>query len=185
MPALSTERLDLVSITLPMVEAVLAGDRRRAEELVGAEFPVHWPGEQLIARAFPCSIEAIRADPDKRLWGDTLLIDRAERRVVGSVVFHGMPSDGVAEVGYGVEEASQGVGYATEGTRACVIWALGQPGVRTVTATTFPWHRASLRVIEKLGMRQIDSREHETLGELYVFALQREPVGTVVDARAF
>src|SRR5512134_13239 len=73
-PVASTERLDLVSITLPMVEAVLRGDRAGAEALVGAEFPVDWPGEQLIARAFPCSIEAIRADPRKRLWGDTLLV---------------------------------------------------------------------------------------------------------------
>jgi hypothetical protein len=75
-PVASTERLDLVSITLPMVEAVLRGDRAGAEELVGAEFPGDWPGEQLIARAFPCSIEAIRADPRKRLWGDTLMVTR-------------------------------------------------------------------------------------------------------------
>ena len=46
---------------------------------------------------------------------------KGERRVVGSVVFHGRPDeDGIAEVGYGVERASQGRGYATEGTRAAV-----------------------------------------------------------------
>jgi len=174
MRPLFTERLELVALTVPMVEAVLSGDRARAEDLVGAEFPVSWPGEQLIARAFPYSLDAIRADPYKRLWGDRLLVSRAgSRRVIGSVIFHGYPDDGVAEVGYGVEESSQSLGYATEGTRACVGWALGQPHVRTVTATTFPWHRASLRVIEKCGMRKIDTREHETLGELWVFGRTR------------
>jgi ribosomal-protein-alanine N-acetyltransferase len=175
----STERLDLVPITLPMVEAVLAGDRGRAETIVGAEFPIDWPGEQLIARAFPYSLEKIRLDPPRRLWGDRLLVTRSgPRRVVGSVVFHGEPPDGIAEVGYGVEEASQGMGYATEGTRACVEWALAQPAIRAVTATTFPWNRASLRVIEKVGMRRIDTREHETLGELWVFGVARETEAT-------
>ena len=181
-PVASTERLDLVEVTLPMVEAVLRGDRAGAEALVGAEFPTDWPGEQLIARAFPCSIEAIRADPRKRLWGDTLLVTRGVRRVVGSVVFHGRPDDGIAEVGYGVEEASQGLGYATEGTRACVRWALAQPGIRTVTATTFPWNRASLRVIEKGGMQRIDTRDHETLGELWVFGVIQGVAGAELRA---
>ena len=42
-----------------------------------------------------------------------------------------------------------GQGYATEGTLACVEWALRQPGIRAVRATTFMWHRASVRVLEK------------------------------------
>jgi RimJ/RimL family protein N-acetyltransferase len=173
MPAMRTERLELVPVTLDVVEAILAGDRAGAEAAAGAALPAAWPNDELIARAFPVSLSAIRADPERRLWGDTLLLSRdLPRRVIGSVIFHGRPDDdGVAEVGYGVEERSQSLGFATEGTRACVAWALAQPGVRAVTATTFPWHRASLRVIEKLGMRLVGSREHEVLGELLVFRL--------------
>ncbi len=98
-----------------------------------------------------------------------------ERRVVGSVVFHGQPDeDGVAEVGYGVDTVLQGRGLATEATRACVAWALAQPGVRRVLATTFPFHRASLRVIEKLGMRLVDTELDALWGERLVFAIDRE-----------
>jgi RimJ/RimL family protein N-acetyltransferase len=169
-PALTTDRLELVPITLPMVEAVMAGDRARAEAIAEARFPEAWPGEALVASAFPASLSAIRADPDKRLWGDTLLLSRTgERRVIGSVIFHGRPDDGVAEVGYGVEEGSQGHGYATEGTLACVHWALAQPGVRAVSAVTFAAHRASVRVIEKLGMVLVGTRDHQMLGELLVY----------------
>ncbi|HEU4409756.1 MAG TPA: GNAT family N-acetyltransferase [Polyangiaceae bacterium] len=175
MPLLHTERLELIPVTLELVEAVMRGDRSLAERLVEARLPERWPGEQLIARAFTPSLEAARKDPQRRLWGDSLLIARqGERRVLGSVIFHGRPDDdGIAEVGYGVEESSQGQGYATEGTRACVDWALEQPGVVAVTAVTFPWHIASLRVIQKIGMKQIDTREHAMLGEMLVFERRR------------
>jgi RimJ/RimL family protein N-acetyltransferase len=173
-PALRTERLELVPITLPFVEAVMAADRVRAEALCAARIPEAWPGPDLIARAFHPSLEAIRADPGRRLWGDTLLIARAgERRVVGSVVFHGHPDDGVAEVGYGVDEAVQRQGYASEGTRACVDWALAQDGIEVVTAVTFPWHIASLRVIERVGMTPCGTRDHPYLGEMLVFERRR------------
>ena len=174
MPALFTSRLELAPITLPFVEAVLAGDRAAAEAVCGAALPEAWPGPDLVWRAFSASIEAVREDPATRLWGDTLLICRSgPRRVVGSVVFHGRPADGIAEVGYGVEEGSQRQGYASEGTMACVEWALAQPGIEAVTATTFPWHLASLRVIERVGMRPRGSREHAYLGELLVFERRR------------
>ncbi|MBZ0237640.1 MAG: GNAT family N-acetyltransferase [Deltaproteobacteria bacterium] len=174
MPALRTERLDLFPVTLPFVEAVMAQDRARAEAICGARLPLAWPGPDLVARAFGLSLDAIRADPDCRLWGDTLLVTRGgEPRVVGSVIFHGRPPDGIAEVGYGVDEAEQRQGYASEATRACVEWALVQPGIDAVTAVTFPWHVASLRVIERCGMTRTDTREHPYLGEMLVFERRR------------
>ena len=174
MPALRTERLDLLPVTLPFVEAVMAQDRAGAEAICGARLPVAWPGPDLIARAFGLSLDAIRADPACRLWGDTLLVTRGgDRRVVGSVIFHGRPADGIAEVGYGVDEIEQRQGYASEGTRACVEWALAQAGITSVTAVTFPWHVASLRVIERCGMNRAGSREHPYLGEMLVF--ERRP----------
>lgn len=161
-------------MTLDMVEAVMLGDRARAERAAGAALPPAWPNHELIERAFTASLEAVRADPEKRLWGDRLLVTReGPRRVLGSVVFHGRPDDGIAEVGYGVEEASQRMGLATEATRACVEWALAEEGVAAVRATTMPWHRASLRVIEKLGMAKIGEREHPIFGELFVFERRR------------
>jgi RimJ/RimL family protein N-acetyltransferase len=173
MPALVTHRLCLVPITLEAIEAVLDHDQPRAEALVGARFPPGWPNDPLLDVGFPYSREAIRADPDVRLWGDSLVILRDEPRVVGSVVFHGHPSDGIAEIGYAIEERARGVGLATEATRACAEWALAQPGIAALRATTFPWHVASLGVIRNLGMRQVATRDHDTLGELLVFERRR------------
>jgi ribosomal-protein-alanine N-acetyltransferase len=178
MSILFTERLVLEPITVAMVEAVMSGRRADAERIAEARLPLAWPGRALVERAFTASLDEIRADPVTRLWGDRLMITRperggGERRVVGSVVFHGKPdAEGMAEVAYGVEEGSQGQGLATEATRASVAWALTQPGVRLVTACTHPLHLASLRVIEKLGMKRVGTRDHDLLGELFVFGIE-------------
>jgi RimJ/RimL family protein N-acetyltransferase len=173
---LETERLILVPMSLGIVEAVLSGDRTRAESLAEAELPPRWPGPDLVARAFSYDLDQIRRDPEKRLWGDRLLITRTgPRKIVGSVVFHGRPDeDGMPEIGYGVEESHQRKGYATEATRACVAWAFAHPAVRAVCATTFPWHTASRRVIDRLGMTKVGERAHDVLGDLWVFAVDRE-----------
>lgn len=177
MDAIVTTRLILEPITLPVVEAVFEGNRSAIEAIVKAKIPEAWPGRALIERAFSASLERIRNDPERRLWGDRLMITRTERPeervVVGSVVFHGRPDDGVAEVGYGVEDRWQRQGYATEATSACVEWALAQPGVTCVTATTPPWHTASVRVLEKSGLVRVGVEEHDALGEVLRFERRR------------
>lgn len=174
MSLLLTPRLRLVPVTVEMVEAVMFGRREDAEALVQARMPERWPNPDLVERAFTVSLEAIRADPEVRLWGDRVMVlpgtGGEPDRVVGSVVFHGRPGpEGVAEIAYGVEEASQGLGYATEAVGASLDWAFAQPGVRAVQAATFAWHLPSLRVIEKCGMARVGTREHEVLGEMLVF----------------
>lgn len=168
---LITERLTLEPITLGIVEAMLAGQREQAEALIGAKLPEAWPGRALIERAFFAKLSAIRNDPGVRLWGDRVAITRDdERRVVGSVVFHGAPdAEGAVEMAYGIEQQAQGMGYATEATLAVLEWALAEPGVRVVHATTPPWHMASRRVLDKIGMTVCGVRDHELLGDLLEF----------------
>lgn len=175
MSTLLTPRLELVPISLEVVEAVMTDRRDEVARILQARLPPRWPGRALIERAFCAKLDEIRSDPERRLWGDRIAITRDEdRRIVGSVVFHGRAGeDGVLEVGYGVEEASQGLGFATEATDTMVSWALEQSGVSVVQATTMPWHRASIRVLEKIGFRRASTREHELLGEMVVFERAR------------
>jgi ribosomal-protein-alanine N-acetyltransferase len=171
---LLTERLELVPVTVPLVEAVLAGDRARLEGLVNARCPVSWPNRALIERAFYADVEAIKQDPINRLWGDRVMITRdSSRRVVGSVVFHGAPGDdGEVEVAYGVEEESQRQGYATEATKVSVDWALAHDGVSAVRAATPTWHVASQKVLERCGLVRVGERE-SPLGELWEYERRR------------
>ena len=101
-------------------------------------------------------------------------LNEREPRIVGSVIFHGRPGDdGVAEVGYGVELESQGRGFATEATRACVGWALEQPECAAVRPRPTRGTARRLRVIEKIGMTLAGTREHDLFGELLVFEKRR------------
>ncbi len=177
MLSLYTQRLELVPVTLPMVEAALADQPHEICRLLGASLASMWPGRELIERAFCASIDAIRANPEARLWGDRIALSRGpERTVIGSVIFHGHPIDGLVEVGYGVDVAFQRSGYATEATLACVNWALEQPGVTLVRATTPPWHTASMRVLIKCGFADVGPIEHETLGEVLAFERTKESI---------
>jgi len=171
---LETQRLVLVPISRDLVEAVLVGDRAEAERLVDARFPDLWPGRALVERAFSCPVEKIRRDPDAWLWGARVLVTKDDRVVVGSVVMNGRPEHGVVEVAYGVDEAWQGKGFATEGTGAVVGWALDQRDVARVQACTFPWHRASQKVLEKIGMHRVGTRETDMFGDLLVYERSHE-----------
>lgn len=172
---LATSRLSLVPITVAVVEAVLEGRRGDVEELLSAKLPEAWPGRALIERAFWLSLDHVRANPQMRLWGDRVMVTREPPfKIVGSVVFHGAPDQqGSVEVAYGVEEESQGRGYATEAVGASVKWALSHPGVRVVRAATPPWHVPSKRVLEKCGFEPVGVREGDLLGELLEFERQR------------
>lgn len=174
---LRTARLHLEPIRLPLVEAVFRGDRDTAERIAEATLPAAWPGRALIERAFSASLDSIKADPARRLWGDRLMVlERdGQRSIIGSIVFHGCPDEtGIAEVGYGVEDDSQRLGYATEAVMASVDWALAQPECRCVEAATFPWNVASIRVLEKVGMHKSGARDHEVLGEMLIYERHRD-----------
>src|SRR5690349_12590666 len=127
MPSPVTERLRLVPITLECIEAVPRPDSAAAPAALEATlrvcvsthagraaFPPAWPNDELVSIGFPYSLDAIRAHPDVRLWGDSLVVPReGPARVLGSVVFKGRPPDGIAEVGYAVVEDSRSQGFAT------------------------------------------------------------------------
>jgi RimJ/RimL family protein N-acetyltransferase len=188
---LHTVRLELLPMSVAMVEAVLEGRREAAESFARASMPARWPNRELIERAFSTSLEEIRAAPERRLWGARVMIagggrggDGDARRVIGSVVFRSAPDDeGGLEIAYGVDDANQGRGYATEGVGASVEWALTHAEVTAVRATTFGWHRASVRVLEKVGMVIVGSREHETMGEMLVYERQRGDLRPRASAR--
>lgn len=84
--------------------------------------------------------------------------------------FKGVPdSDGSIEIGYGINPAYHGHGYATEMVHAMVSWALGQPAVSRVTAETREDNQASIRVLEKVGFRRIGARLEPEDGPLIIW----------------
>ena len=86
-------------------------------------------------------------------FGPWVIVTRVQDTVIGSAGFQGLPrTNGSVELGFGVHPRYRDLGYATEAGRALLGWAREQPSVRRVVAHCEPTNRASVRVLEKLGM---------------------------------
>jgi len=66
------------------------------------------------------------------------------------------------ELGYRLRRSAWGKGYATEGSRALVRKGFEELGTVRVTATALAANRASVRVMEKSGLRHERDHVHES-----------------------
>ncbi|MEU9867549.1 GNAT family N-acetyltransferase [Actinomadura sp. NPDC048021] len=139
---LTTGRLVLRPWTSGEIAAVLSGDRLAHW---ADDFPAE--GDRAIAGFVAGNPSALGEH------GQRLIIERSTGLVVGAVGLFWPPADGAVEFGYGVVPSRRGRGYATEATRAIVAFALTAPGVDRVVATVEPSNPASVRVLEKAGLR--------------------------------
>jgi len=83
------------------------------------------------------------------LWG---VFDRATNQLMGFCGLRASP-EGVLELLYGLLPAWWGQGLATEAARAVLAYAFTTIGAREIMAATDPPNAASVRVMERLGMR--------------------------------
>jgi RimJ/RimL family protein N-acetyltransferase len=88
----------------------------------------------------------------------------AHHRVSGAFIgWFALFDDGVvdglqnAEIGYRLAQAAWGNGYATEGVRALVEAAFGTLDFERVRAETMAVNLASRRVLEKAGLRHVET----------------------------
>ena len=171
--ALATERLRLAPFTAGALDALIDGDRMRLEALTGARFP-----EPLVAP--PLMSDALSSMRDELMkpgawpgWGPWLVSARTTSEAIGCVGLGAPDERGRVVLGYAIYPSFEGLGYATEATRALITWSLEQVGVAAVRATIPPWHTPSLRVAQKAGMLQVGAAHDEEVGEVLVFELQR------------
>ncbi|HEX2181736.1 MAG TPA: GNAT family N-acetyltransferase [Rubrobacteraceae bacterium] len=155
MDVIRTERLMLVALTPPLARAALE-DRARLGRMIGARVPETWPGADF-ARMLPRIAEGVEQTSS---WAEPtrLAVHAADETLIGETGFHGPPDgSGTVEVGYSIVPAYRGRGFATEATRALIRASLARPEVRRITAECLDDNLASLRVLEKLGMRRVGS----------------------------
>ena len=173
-----TERLELVPLSAPFIDALLSGRRDEAERIGRLALPAGWPDDH-DARFLRFRLDQLRRDPEAEPWLVRAVVLPDERRpMVGHAGFHGRPGvngpqrPDALEVGYTIFEPYRGRGYATEVARALVRWGRSEHGVRTFVASVGPWNAPSLRVVEKLGFRQVGSQWDAEDGEELVFELE-------------
>ena len=89
--------------------------------------------------------------PDQWDWYAIWMIELKDGTHIGELCFKGLSAEGIAEIGYGISEAYQNNGYATEAVKAVLGWAFSHPVVMSVEAETDSDNIASKKVLEKCG----------------------------------
>jgi [ribosomal protein S5]-alanine N-acetyltransferase len=152
-----------------------SGEQDAAPRTLHVHFPPEWPGDPL--GFFPSMItaydEAAAQGGAYVTWGGTL-IERAQQVAIGQMGCKGMPdAEGDVEIGYGINSAYQGRGYATEMVQALATWLLAQPTVRRIIAECNVDNIGSIRVLEKSDFHRTGTRFDEEDGDLIIWARTR------------
>jgi RimJ/RimL family protein N-acetyltransferase len=173
---LRTERLELRPVTDEDVDRIL--EYRNLPEVT------RW---LLRTEVDPASFRAAwryaAEDPDDHSVAvalDGVVIGTVSLEVVDGMGQPGMPSRTEARLGYVFDPAYGGQGYATEAVTAMVAYAFDRLAVRRITAECFADNLASVRILEKVGMRReqhgVGDSWHAELGWVdgYTYALLAE-----------
>jgi RimJ/RimL family protein N-acetyltransferase len=104
-------------------------------------------------------------------WGLFAIVRTEDGVALGGAGFHGPPDESQVEIGYDLSESARGAGWATDAARILCQWALAQPHVGSVLATTEPDNSASQSVLKRVGFHRIADR-----GELWAYELTSIPV---------
>jgi ribosomal-protein-alanine N-acetyltransferase len=151
---LLTARLTLVPCTLEILTAINECSPE-LDALLQASVPEDWPQENL-REAVPLFINLIEQKSVDHSWLVWAIVLLKENTLIGDIGFRGSPTqDGAVELGYTVLPPYRNQGYATEAAKAMVAWALEQEGVSRVMAECPAENKASIRVLQKIGMKQV------------------------------
>ena len=105
----------------------------------------------VLKAAYTEMLNGCLANPAQWEWYAIWMIKLKNGTHIGELCFKGLSSDGIAEIGYGINDEYQGQGYASEAVKAVSEWAFQQPDVTALEAETDDENIASKRVLEKCG----------------------------------
>ena len=138
-------------------------------------FPAEWPGDPL--HFFPAILARLHPRQED-VQPDTsfTVVTRAHPQAIGQLGTTGHTNAaGDLEIGYGMNPAVWGHGYATEAVGALVTHLHTLPGVRRVTADTAVSNRASERVLENVGFERTGISWSRDDGDLTTWAHPPKP----------
>jgi RimJ/RimL family protein N-acetyltransferase len=150
-PVIISERLELHHISVAGIIELL---ERKSDTTAIAGRDFTNPHKNLIENSGPLAwrVPQVKVDPAPNKWFVRFIVLKESREIIGSTSFHGAPdSEGMIEIGLGIEPAFQGKGYAKESLQAMWRWAVSFPEVRTLRYTVSPDNLPSIAVIKYFG----------------------------------
>jgi RimJ/RimL family protein N-acetyltransferase len=170
---LTSKRLELMPMDLPLLGALADGDWARAELVADLRVP---QGIELKTSAIVRRIHQLEEDASLLPWLMRAMVLRESRRMCGRIGFHSAPGadylktlepDGV-ELGYEVDPRFRRQGYAKEAAVTLMKWAYDSFHQRCFLLSISPANAASLAMAASLGFQEFGSQIDEEDGlELY------------------
>lgn len=168
---IETANLQLLPCELSHFEALLRG-KRELEQILQVRIPDGWPH---FPQAMPMGHKYLKRDPSLLGWWTYLFIHPKEGALVGSGGFKGKADDaGMVEIGYEIAPEYRRRGLATEAARGLVDYAFSHQHVQMVDAHTLGERNASVKALERIGMKYMGALADPELGEIWHWRLSRE-----------
>jgi RimJ/RimL family protein N-acetyltransferase len=171
-PSIATERMELRSMSIPFMRALVRRDLATAEGEIGAVLSSDFPDH--LDHFLEYRLGQLDDDPSIRPWLGRVMVLRQSGpwRAIGSIGFHGPPdADGRIEIGYRVDPVYRRRGFASEAVAAMFDWARGEHGIHRFRASIAPDNTASQAVVARFGFRQTGVQWDDLDGEELVFDL--------------
>ena len=171
---IETNNLRLVPCELIHVEAI-ERDRGELGRILNARVHEDWP-------VFPDTMdhvrESLKADPSSREWGFRLFVHTRERVLIGEGGYKGRPDkEGVVEIGYAIVPEYRRRGFAYEAAKGLTDYAFSHSEVKIVQAHTLKDGTASMRVLEKVGMKLVGTAQDPDEGEVLQWRMEKQKPG--------
>lgn len=150
----------------PELGWVAINDKQELGNLIGVRIPDEIPNEAVRKHILPQTLKHLESDSTYGQWSG-LIVHEMDKIVIGTMGFKAPPDQhGNVEIGYDIIPSYQGHGYATEMATELIRWAFDETPVRRVTAQSLASNRPSIRVLEKVGMRQLEPNDNMLNWEL-------------------
>lgn len=153
-------------MSIPFMRALIAREVPTAEREIGAVIPPDLPDQ--LERFVTYRLAQLVADPSILHWLARAMVltdGDGQRRVIGTIGFHGAPDDqGRLEVGYRIEPEYRRQGYTREAVRGMFDWAATEQGVHRFIASVRPDNEASLGLVRGFGFVQTGTQMDDVDG---------------------
>jgi len=168
---IETKNLKLIPCELAHFEAIV-NDPKQLEGLLDVSVADEWIS---FPEAMPYGYEYLKTNPDALGWWTYLFIHTQDKRLIGSGGYKGKADEsGMVEIGYGIAPEYRNRGLATEAAQGLVDYAFSQPKIEVIDAHTLAEVNPSTKVLERIGMKNIETLHDPDEGEVWHWRLSRE-----------
>jgi ribosomal-protein-alanine N-acetyltransferase len=153
-PAISTERLELIAITPEALRSEQVADGTLAH-ILNCRVPAEWPHANWEPHVFDLLLSIFAEHPEDIAWHRYILLrpteseGHAKPTLIGTTgAFRWSSNRSEAEFGYAILPEFRLHGYATEAARAMLTWIESAHPDTSIMAHTYPELFGSIRILE-------------------------------------